>query len=186
MHAQVFDTGATPTSTGSWSAESRAGSIFSCLGAVLAIGPGDQFRATGVLDRLSGDASRRGPAERLGAVGHPSGPGRPALGEAAPWLALSGVMRRAAGNCDETSTVCVGAIDRALGLLAAATGRLDDAVEHLALAPATEERIGAAPWLAHARVGLAGVRARRGGPGDTERARTETRTGAGHRPDVGE
>ena len=61
-----------------------------------------------------------------------------------------------------------GSVERALGVLAAVSRR-GDAVEHLTTAAATEERMRAAPWLAHARHDLAHVLQRRGADGDAER-----------------
>jgi DNA-binding SARP family transcriptional activator/tetratricopeptide (TPR) repeat protein len=57
-----------------------------------------------------------------------------------------------------------------LGVLAATLGRLDEAVTHLEVAIATNERAGALPWLARARFELARVLAARGDGGDAERA----------------
>ncbi|MDX6640674.1 MAG: hypothetical protein QOF12_1685, partial [Solirubrobacteraceae bacterium] len=50
-----------------------------------------------------------------------------------------------------------GSVVRALGILAAATGRLDDAVRHLTDAIATEDRMGAPGWRAHAQHDLAAL-----------------------------
>ena len=50
-----------------------------------------------------------------------------------------------------------GSVARALGILAAATGRLDDGVRHLTDAIATEERMGAPGWRAHAQHDLAAL-----------------------------
>jgi hypothetical protein len=64
----------------------------------------------------------------------------------------------------------LGAMDRYLGLLAATTGRLDDAERHFHVAIEMNERMGARPWTAHSRVDLAEVLLARDGPGDHERA----------------
>ena len=64
----------------------------------------------------------------------------------------------------------VGAVDRYLGLLAAAFDRLDDAVRHLEAAVAINERMGARPWAAHSQRDLAEILRRRAAQGDLERA----------------
>jgi tetratricopeptide (TPR) repeat protein len=64
----------------------------------------------------------------------------------------------------------VGAVDRYLGLLAATSGRPDDAIGHLVDAIALNDRMRARPWAAHSRFDLAAVLLRRDGPGDLERA----------------
>ena len=64
----------------------------------------------------------------------------------------------------------VGAVDRYLGLLAAATGRLDEAERYLTAAIDLNERMGARPWTAHCEHDLAGVLRRRDGPGDADAA----------------
>ena len=65
---------------------------------------------------------------------------------------------------------CTGSIDRPLGMLAAAAGRLDDAERHLLDAIRLNDRLRAAPWVAASRLELARVLAERGAPGDGERA----------------
>jgi len=64
----------------------------------------------------------------------------------------------------------VGAVDRYLGLLAAALGRLDDATSHLTAAIESNEQMFARPWTAHCQHDLAEVLLRRDLPGDRERA----------------
>lgn len=64
----------------------------------------------------------------------------------------------------------VGAVDRYLGLLAAALDRLDDAVGHLEDAVHVNERMGARPWTAHSRHDLADALRLRDAPGDAQRA----------------
>ena len=64
----------------------------------------------------------------------------------------------------------IGAVDRYLGLLAAAMDRQDDAIRHLEDAVHINERMGARPWTAHARADLADVLRRRDAPGDAARA----------------
>jgi tetratricopeptide (TPR) repeat protein len=63
-----------------------------------------------------------------------------------------------------------GAVARALGVLATAVGRFDDAERHLEVAIDTELRMRAKPWLAHARHDLAKALLARAGPADEERA----------------
>lgn len=67
---------------------------------------------------------------------------------------------------------CLAAADRDLGVLAATMGRLDDAERHLLAAEKLEDGFGAPPLVARTRLALARVLLRRGGPGDSERART--------------
>jgi DNA-binding SARP family transcriptional activator/tetratricopeptide (TPR) repeat protein len=57
-----------------------------------------------------------------------------------------------------------GAVARALGVLAGALGRHDDAERHLNAALDVERRMGARPWLAHAQHDLAAVLIARGEP----------------------
>jgi tetratricopeptide (TPR) repeat protein len=66
-------------------------------------------------------------------------------------------------------SVCRGSVSRELGILAAALGRLDDAVAHLEEALAMNVRIGARAFAARTRLGLARVLAQRDAPGDAER-----------------
>ncbi|HEX2303045.1 MAG TPA: BTAD domain-containing putative transcriptional regulator [Gaiella sp.] len=61
-----------------------------------------------------------------------------------------------------------GAVDRALGILAAMLGRDSEAVEHLEAAIDLNERTGSGPWAAYARVDLAELLLERG---DDARAR---------------
>lgn len=95
------------------------------------------------------------------------------LGDADSARLLYEVMGPAAGKCVDTIEVCLGASDRALGLLAAAAGRYDDAVAHLEAALVINDRMGARPWAAHTRVSLATVLAQRGNREDRSRARRE-------------
>lgn len=69
-------------------------------------------------------------------------------------------------------TALYGAVPRALGAVARARGDLDLADRHLAEAAAMEERIGAQPALALARLEHARVLAERGHGGDRDRALT--------------
>ncbi|MFE9642715.1 ATP-binding protein [Streptomyces sp. NPDC006365] len=70
------------------------------------------------------------------------------------------------------STAIYGSVARTLGVLAAALGDLDRADRHLAEATAMEERIGALPALALARLDHARVLGDRGRAGDRDRALT--------------
>jgi tetratricopeptide (TPR) repeat protein len=67
--------------------------------------------------------------------------------------------------------VMTGAVSLYLGILAETMQRWDDAARHFEDAIATNERIGARPWLAHARHDLAATLLARGRREDTERAR---------------
>jgi tetratricopeptide (TPR) repeat protein len=66
----------------------------------------------------------------------------------------------------------LGAVDRYLGLLAGALGRVDEAVRHLEAGVALSEQLGARPWTAHAQADLAAALVARDGPGDATRAAT--------------
>jgi class 3 adenylate cyclase len=65
---------------------------------------------------------------------------------------------------------CFGAGAHYRGLLAAATGRLDDAVGHLQIAIELHEEMGARPWKASSLTEYAETLLRRGSPGDREAA----------------
>jgi hypothetical protein len=64
----------------------------------------------------------------------------------------------------------VGAVDRYLGMLAAALGREADAERHFEAGIAVNEKLGAVPFVAHTQADLAALLRRRGAPGDAERA----------------
>jgi tetratricopeptide (TPR) repeat protein len=66
---------------------------------------------------------------------------------------------------------CGGAVSRLLGLCALTLGQLDEAVEWLREAVASNRRIGAAPFVARAQAELATALRRRDRPGDREEAR---------------
>ena len=63
-----------------------------------------------------------------------------------------------------------GSVARALGVLAAALRRFDEAEEHFDVAIEIEQRMRARPWLAHAQHELAAMLLARGAAGDMERA----------------
>ena len=67
-------------------------------------------------------------------------------------------------------TVCYGAASRYLGMLAATLGEFDKAEAHFEHALEMNERMGARPWLAHAKAEFAMLLRRRGGKGASERA----------------
>ena len=67
--------------------------------------------------------------------------------------------------------VCVGAVDRHLGMLAATMKRWDTAEEHLIAATASNRRQGALPWVGHTQHQHARMLVARNGPGDRDRAR---------------
>jgi tetratricopeptide (TPR) repeat protein len=101
------------------------------------------------------------------------------LGEAAAAAGLPAAvqryhdaMRPFAGTAAITAAAVGfdGAVDHHLGVLAAASGRLDDAVRHLEAAAVMHERLAAWPWLARTRCELAAVLATRGRPADRDRA----------------
>ena len=66
--------------------------------------------------------------------------------------------------------VSTGAVSRYLGMLAETMERWDDAARHFRDAIATNERIGARPWLAHSRNDLAGSLLGGGKSADREEA----------------
>jgi DNA-binding SARP family transcriptional activator len=74
---------------------------------------------------------------------------------------------RVAGSYSEIST---GSAARYLGILAATTGRWEDAEAHFETALEANERIGARPWLALTRRDYAAMLRARGDPGDDRRA----------------
>ena len=65
---------------------------------------------------------------------------------------------------------CIGAASGVLGLLAATTGRWDDAESHFKDAIAMNERIGARPWVARVQLNYAEMLLERGAEGDRRRA----------------
>jgi DNA-binding SARP family transcriptional activator len=65
-----------------------------------------------------------------------------------------------------------GSVARYVGILAATTGRLDEAERAFEAALAANARTGARPWLAHTRADFARMLEARGGDGDRELART--------------
>jgi class 3 adenylate cyclase/tetratricopeptide (TPR) repeat protein/ABC-type transport system involved in cytochrome c biogenesis ATPase subunit len=67
-------------------------------------------------------------------------------------------------------TVCYGAASRYLGMLAATLGEFDKAEAHFEHALEMNERMGARPWLAHAKAEFAMLLRRRGGKRASERA----------------
>jgi predicted ATPase len=77
-----------------------------------------------------------------------------------------------AGRCVTSGAAfCAGSVERSLGLLATSLSRFDDAARHFAAAIATNERIGARPWVAHAEHDYGRMLLARGAPGDREHAR---------------
>lgn len=94
-----------------------------------------------------------------------------ALGDARHAQTLYSLLLPRAGSIvygvPEVST---GAVDRYLGLLAAAGGRFDDAERHFEQALAINERIGARPWLAHTQEDYGRMLLERDAPGDAGKA----------------
>jgi len=68
--------------------------------------------------------------------------------------------------------ISLGPVSGFLGLLASTMGRCDDAAGHFEDALATNERIGARPWLAHTQDDYGHMLLWRGEPGDIEKARS--------------
>ena len=73
-------------------------------------------------------------------------------------------------NAMAAGEVAIGSVARYLGLLAATTGQWDEAERQLEDAIVANQRMGARPWLAHAREELARVLLARDRPGDRRRA----------------
>ena len=111
-----------------------------------------------------------------------------------PTMAMAGELAAGLGDADTTSlcyeavlpfdtmmlystTGNFGAAHRSLGIMAAALGRLDDAVAHLREAVARERRTGAVPFLALAQVELARVLIARGAAGDRSSAEQAAQEG---------
>lgn len=92
-----------------------------------------------------------------------------ASGNATGAEALYRRLMRYGGLNVDTGEVSTGAVSRYLGLLAAATGRFEQAQEHFEDALAMNERMGAWPWLAHSQEDYARALLLWGKP--TERAR---------------
>jgi DNA-binding SARP family transcriptional activator len=65
-----------------------------------------------------------------------------------------------------------GSMARGLGVLATTLGRFEDAERHFEVAIATERKMGAHPWLAHAQHDMAAMLLARRGPGDERSARS--------------
>jgi hypothetical protein len=66
--------------------------------------------------------------------------------------------------------MCVGVVDRFLGMLAATLGRLDRAAGHFEAALGLEERMKARPLAARTRLSYARTLLERNGPADHDRA----------------
>jgi hypothetical protein len=66
--------------------------------------------------------------------------------------------------------ISIGSVARYLGLLASTLARWEDAEHHFEDAIATNERIGARPWLAHTQEDYARMLLDHGRPSDQERA----------------
>ncbi len=86
------------------------------------------------------------------------------------------------GQLAFSAGVSLGSIDHSLAVLATVLGRLEAADTHFTEAVATYERIGAATWLARARLGWAPMLRRRARAGRRPAGPTAPHPGAGHRP----
>jgi hypothetical protein len=82
-------------------------------------------------------------------------------------------LERYQGECAAPAfgAVCLGPVDRALGLLALTLGRPDEAIARLRSAERASERQGARPTLTRVRLALAEALRARKGPGDVPAAR---------------
>jgi hypothetical protein len=102
-----------------------------------------------------------------------------AAGDPAWASVLYDAIRPYAGQCCVCSySLFVGAVDHHLGTLALACGRTDVAVAHLERGLDVHEGLGAAPFVALSALWLGHALARRGGPGDGDRAAALTRRSA--------
>jgi len=98
------------------------------------------------------------------------------LGDSERAAALSELLQPYAGQMVRAIRVGGGfcwPVSHHLGLLATTMGRWDDAVDHLAAAVVSCERMTAPPYLAHSRYYYAKALAARGRPGDRQRAADE-------------
>ena len=109
----------------------------------------------------------------------------PTAGEVAVWLGEPDVVRQCyqlarpyAGLYLNSMTSCYGAVPRILGVLASALGEHDDADRHFSTAERMEDRIGAVPFGALARLQHAAALQTRGRPGDRQRAERLAEHGA--------
>lgn len=92
------------------------------------------------------------------------------LGDAARAEVLLELLRPFSGRNAGTAVAAFGPVDRALGLLAATTSRLDEALEWFESGRQTAGRMGARVMLAQLLVDEAQVRLRRGQEGDADAA----------------
>ena len=79
----------------------------------------------------------------------------------------------------------LGSVDLFLALLAATTREWDNFERHATAALAQNEAIGTRPWLATAQLDLGAILAKRGGPGDVDRARSLLESSIAASQDVG-
>ena len=75
-----------------------------------------------------------------------------------------------------TPAVCAGSFHHPLGTLAEAAGDVEAADAHLSAAVACDDRVGAVPWAAHARLDHARLHHRLGRRRAAERVRSEVLT----------
>jgi eukaryotic-like serine/threonine-protein kinase len=88
----------------------------------------------------------------------------------------------AALNAVAVPELALDSTSRPLGILATLLGRFEDAARHFEEALGMNERMGARPWLAHAREEYARMLLRRDGDGDRERAQQlRSQAGAAYR-----
>jgi hypothetical protein len=73
-------------------------------------------------------------------------------------------------NAVSAPDACIGAVSRSLGVLAATTGRYEDAERHFEDALAMNTRTGGRPWVAQTQCDYARMLLERGDPGDGEEA----------------
>jgi DNA-binding SARP family transcriptional activator/class 3 adenylate cyclase len=95
-----------------------------------------------------------------------------ALGDAAPAARLSEVLAPYGDRCAMVrfAVACWGSVARSLGLLSTLLEDWDGAVRHFEAAIDRNTALGARPFLARTQYDFARMLARRGGPGDGERA----------------
>ena len=134
---------------------------------------GDLAAASARIDRVAGDdfgALARNPFWHIEAVLFGQAAAACGHARALAWITprLEPLARHRSVHA--TALADFGPIARTVGLLAAALGRVDAAVEHLEAAVAADARIGARPHRVHGEIDLARVLLERGAPGDAARA----------------
>ncbi len=116
--------------------------------AVELLAEGDRVACLGMLSEVAADLGDRGRCERL-------------LAELEPEAGLQMLLG---------AHLILGCASRALGMLARALGRFDEAERHFEVALAADTRMGARPWIAVTQLAYAALLLERGGSEDRRRA----------------